>query len=79
MGTVSIGIGVVTADEERPQGSEDWRVIVPQPSESLGHPSVGGAIVVHVSSSYTALVCVYFMDWEMDYRQSASFWLEAKS
>ena len=45
------GIGDHTAKEKGPHRSEDWSIIIPQPGESLGHPSVRGTIIVHMPSS----------------------------
>jgi hypothetical protein len=42
-----------TAYEERPQWSENGSVIIPQPSQSLGEPSIGSTIIIHVPSGYT--------------------------
>lgn len=65
--------GRCTANEERPQWSEDGGIVIPQSGESLGHPSVRDTIVVDVPSSCNEVSLQGIIDWGMDYRQSASW------
>lgn len=59
-----------TTNHERPDRSEDWGIIVPQPEKSLGKPSIRGSIIESVSRRYIESVNDSLK--EMDYRLSAS-------
>ena len=59
-----------TANHERPDRSEDWGIIVPQPEKSLWKPSIRGSVIESVSRSYMESVNDSLK--EMDYRLLAS-------